>query len=258
MDFFTCCNMIADDVSVCIHPFIGTREGDRILRAGADNTPTRVIDDIAESCILKQIEKHMLCARVVSEEAGIISMPGPAGTIFLDPLDGTYNALATIPFYALSISFALNGEILKAFVKDLANNEIFTAEKGKGAFLNGTRIHVSHTADLGTSALCMYGLKKQRADLLDLSSIIRRSRQFGAIALELCYVAAGRLDGFIDIRGMLRVTDAAAGVLVCQEAGGEVTDTDKNPIPFPDAVSIKSNLIATNRILHSDVISHLR
>ncbi len=258
MDFFNCCNTIADEVSICITPLIGTKEGDRIVRTGADNTPTKVIDEIAEVCILNLIAKYQLCARVVSEEAGVVTMPGKDGTIFLDPLDGTFNALAAIPFYALSIAYAENGVIKKAFVRDLAHKETFTADIGKGAYVNGIPIKVSDTKELSRSALCMYRRKSHHAQIAHLNQQIRRSRQFGASALEICYVAAGRLDGFVDIRGMLRVTDVAAGVLICKEAGGEATDWNGNPIFFPDAVSIENCLIATNKILHTEIISCIR
>lgn len=258
MDFFYCCEVIADEVYTCTKPLIGTKEGDRIVRIGADNTPTKVIDEVAETCILTILRKYKLCARVVSEEAGVVEMTGKEGTVFLDPIDGTFNALAGIPFYALSIAFARDGVIQKAFVRNLAHNETFTAEIGKGAFVNGTPIHVSETKELNHSSLCMYGRKSHYGQISTLFQDIRRSRQFGASALELCYVAAGRLDGFIDIRGSLRVTDAAAGVLICREAGGEVTDSNGNAILFPDAVSIESCLMATNSTLHRDIIAYFR
>jgi myo-inositol-1(or 4)-monophosphatase len=87
---------------------------------------------------------------------------------------------------------------------------------------------------------------------------IRRWRLFGASALELCYVGCGRIDGFIDLRGTLRVTDAAAGMLVCTEAGGMVTDLEGNQIRFPNEVTIGRCLVATNTMLHYKVIEYLR
>ena len=86
----------------------------------------------------------------------------------------------------------------------------------------------------------------------------RRWRHFGASALELCYVGCGRIDGFIDVRGTLRVTDAAAGILICEEAGGQVTDLEGNDLVFPDEVTVGRSLVATNGVLHNKVVEYLR
>ncbi|HJK62725.1 MAG TPA: fructose-1,6-bisphosphatase, partial [Methanocorpusculum sp.] len=83
-------------------------------------------------------------------------------------------------------------------------------------------------------------------------------RLLGASALELCYVACGRLDGFVDLRNTLRVTDAAAGILICREAGGRVTLPDGSPVESPDNVAAGRCLVATNRVIHRKVIEYLR
>jgi len=94
--------------------------------------------------------------------------------------------------------------------------------------------------------------------VMQLGQKIRRWRLFGASALELCYVGCGRIDGFIDLRGTLRVTDAAAGMLVCTESGGKVSDLNGNEICFPNEVTIGRCIIATNRVLHHKVVEYLR
>jgi len=94
--------------------------------------------------------------------------------------------------------------------------------------------------------------------VMQLGMKIRRWRLFGASALELCYIGCGRIDGFIDLRGTLRVTDAAAGMLVCTEAGGTVSDLEGRTIRFPDEVTIGRCLVATNGTLHHKVIEYLR
>jgi myo-inositol-1(or 4)-monophosphatase len=91
-----------------------------------------------------------------------------------------------------------------------------------------------------------------------LGQKIRRWRLLGASALELSYIGCGRIDGFVDLRGTLRVTDAAAGMLVCTEAGGTVSDLNGNDIHFPDEVTIGKCMVATNGILHQKVIEYLR
>ncbi|PWR74085.1 fructose-1,6-bisphosphatase [Methanospirillum lacunae] len=258
MDFFSACNSMAVSVRNAITPLCGTEEGGRVIGIGADGTPTKYIDKVAEDIIISTLREYGLCKTLISEEIGKISIGGEKGTIFLDPVDGTYNATMSIPFYALSIAYAEEGHILQAFVQNLATGEVFTAKKGGGAFLDGHLICVSQTSDLQTSAMSIYGKHFQQDRIFNLMQKIRRFRQFGASALEISYVAAGRIDGFVDLRKTLRVTDAAAGVLICEEAGGIVTDLDGRSISFADEVTIGTCLIATNGHLHRKVIEYLR
>ena len=97
-----------------------------------------------------------------------------------------------------------------------------------------------------------------RRVMMQLGHKIRRWRLLGASALELCYIGAGRIDGFVDLRGTLRVTDAAAGMLVCTEAGGKVSDLNGDPLNFPEEVTVGRCIIATNGVLHHKVIEYLR
>jgi myo-inositol-1(or 4)-monophosphatase len=106
--------------------------------------------------------------------------------------------------------------------------------------------------------MSVYGRKFDTTRMMQLGQKIRRWRLLGASALELCYIGCGRIDGFVDLRGTLRVTDAAAGMLVCTEAGGKVTDLDGMTIRFPEEVTIGRCLIATNGLLHHKVIEYLR
>ncbi|WP_321508339.1 bifunctional fructose-bisphosphatase/inositol-phosphate phosphatase [uncultured Methanoregula sp.] len=258
MDFFSACNDMASDVTESISDLVGTAEGGITLKMGADKTPTKKIDQVAEDCVLHYLQENSLCSLLISEEAGRVEMDGGEGTIFLDPVDGTFNALAGIPFYALSLAYAREGVIEKAFVRNLAFEETFTAELGVSARCNGKSIHTSDIANLDECAVSVYGRKFNPSGVMHLGQKIRRWRLLGASALELCYVASGRIDAFIDLRGTLRVTDAAAGMLICAEAGGRVTDLEGNKIQFPDDVSIGRCLIATNGIVHHKVIEYLR
>jgi myo-inositol-1(or 4)-monophosphatase len=106
--------------------------------------------------------------------------------------------------------------------------------------------------------MSIYGRKFDPTRVMQLGQKIRRWRLLGASALELCYVGCGRIDGFIDLRDTLRVTDAAAGMLICTEAGGMVSDLNGNPVQFPDEVTAGRCLIATNGAVHHKVIEYLR
>lgn len=258
MDFFVCCNELADAVTEAIAPFVGNPEGGEQTGMGADGTPTQRIDQVAESCILAYLDDHPLARTLVSEEAGRVNLGGGSGTLFLDPIDGTYNAVTGIPFFALSIAYAEDGVIRNAYVRDLAGGETFSAEKGKKAFLDGKPITVSATTALERSVLSIYGRKFDPGRVLNLGQKVRRWRLLGASALELCYIGCGRIDGFIDLRGTLRVTDAAAGMLVCTEAGGVVSDLEGNPLVFPDEVTIGKCMVATNGRMHRKIIEYLR
>lgn len=258
MDFFAACCEMADLVNENIRDLVGTPEGGKVMRMGADRTPTQRIDDAAEACIIQYLNEHDLCACLISEEAGIVELGDGEGEIFLDPVDGTFNAVAGIPFYALSIAHARNGIVQHAFVRNLATGETFTAVQGRGAQCDGVPIHVSPVSRLDACAMSIYGRKFDPAWMMQLGQKIRRWRLFGASALELCYVGGGRIDGFVDLRGTLRVTDAAAGILVCTEAGGEATDPGGQPLVFPREVHIGRCMVATNHVLHSKVIEYLR
>ena len=258
MNFLSACDEMAVRVRDEIRPFVGSPNGGEILRMGADHTPTERIDQVAEDCVIRYIREHALCAMIISEEAGKVPIGGGKGTIFLDPVDGTYNAVTGIPFYALSLAWAEGGIIRKAFVQDLATGETFTAVRGKFARCNGKPIRVSSTARLDKCAMSIYGRKFDPTRMMQLGHKIRRWRLLGASALELCYVGAGRIDGFVDLRGTLRVTDAAAGMLICTEAGGFVSDINGDPLDFPEEVTVGRCIVATNSVLHHKVIEYLR
>lgn len=258
VEFFTFCEEIGKEVSEAIYDLIGTAEGWEITKMGADGTPTRTIDQIAEDRVLDRLLVDGYYQTLISEEVGKKNLGGSFGTIFLDPIDGTYNAAHGLPFYALSIALAEGGKICKGYVKDLSHGDTFTASRGGGAWFNGKPIHVSSTRSLTESAMSVYGKKFDPGQMLHLGQKIRRWRLLGASALELCYVASGRIDGFIDLRKTLRVTDAAAGILICEEAGGKVSDIEGNILIFPEEVTVGKTLVATNRNLHGKVIEYLR
>lgn len=258
MDFFSACARIAELVEEDIAPYSGVPEGGKVVRMGADRTPTKLIDQVAEDAVIGYLRENALCSLLISEEAGKVEFQGGKGTIFLDPVDGTFNAVAGIPFYALSLAWAEDGVVKKGYVRNLASGETFTAEKGNGAFCNNRPLNVSSVSRLDACAVSVYGRKFDPSCVLQLGQKIRRWRLLGASALELCYVGAGRIDAFIDLRGTLRVTDAAAGMLVCTEAGGTVTDREGEELDFPEDVTVGRSLVATNSLLHSKVIEYLR
>lgn len=258
LEFIHCCEEMAEILECAIADHIGNPSGGNIVRMGADGTPTKRIDEIAEDVIIEYLQSHRLCNKLISEEKGVVQLGGNEGTIFLDPIDGTFNAVSGIPFFALSIAYAHDGDVQAGYVKDLAHGECFSAVKGRGAYLNGRRIRVSGTKLLEKSTMSLYGRKFNPATVLRLGRKIRRWRLLGASAIELCYVASGRLDGFVDLRGTLRVTDAIAGMLICREAGGIVTDNHGDHLEFSEQITVGKCLVATNGTVHQKVIQYLQ
>ncbi len=147
----------------------------------------------------------------------------------VDPLDGTTNFVHKIPCYAVSIALEKNGEILLGVVIEVCRNELFWAAKNKGAFLNGSKISVSPTTELGESLIAtgfpIYNFTYQEQYLSILRELMKKThgiRRIGAAAADLCYLACGRFDAFFEYN--LSPWDVAAGALIVKEAGGKVSD----------------------------------
>ena len=179
---------------------------------GKDGTPTKLIDKVAEDTAFEILRREKVT--VVSEEAGVVGEGDVV--VALDPLDGTFNATRGIPIYSISLCFSNSFKLKDTFfgyVYNLATSTEYYADYE--AYRNGERIEVSDTQDLYCNAIVYY--PKARYPF-------KRMRVFGSAALELCFVADGSFDCFIDVRGLLRVYDIAAGVYIAEKAGAVVTD----------------------------------
>ncbi len=174
----------------------------------------------------------------------------------VDPLDGTVNFAHRFPFFAVSVALEKDGELLLGVVLDSVHDELFTAVRGGGAFLNGARIRVSETRDL-RRALLATGFPYDVDRVPEAVEYFRRVltlgvpvRRPGAAALDLAYVAAGRIDGFWEMK--LNPWDVAAGVLLIQEAGGRVSDFSGAPYRLDSPY-----LVATNGHVHEALLARL-
>ena len=171
-----------------------------------------------------------------------------------DPLDGTTNYAHGLPIFCSSLALQLDGQTVVGAIYDPTRAELFTAERGAGAFLNGQRLHVS-SADAMIDALLVtgfpYDVHKQTADLVTMFGAFlgraRAVRRLGSAALDLCYVAAGRFDGYWEQH--LWPWDVAAGALVVTEAGGAVTGMDGSA--FDPAAA---HLVASNGRVHDAML----
>jgi len=257
-DFIRICQNAALRVEEALVSLIGTEYGAEALCMGADNTPTERLDKIAEDIIIDEFKKNRVSHYVLSEEAGMVDIGGDEGIVYLDPVDGSHNAGIGIPFYALSAALSDGDHVVVGYVRNLANHETFTAIRGHGAFIDGALIHAPSKSELNQSTICVHARPIDLKNLIDNGVVSKKTRILGAAALELCYVACGRIDCFLDLRGTLRVTDAAAAILVLEEAGCIVTQPNGDMLDFPNDVRYGRSLIGANKKLHSQILELLR
>jgi myo-inositol-1(or 4)-monophosphatase len=209
-------------------------------------------DRAAEDAIVSMIH-HTFPRHDILAEEGEYSSHGSDYLWIIDPLDGTTNYAHGFPWFAVSIALAVAGEIILGVVYNPFHREFFIAEKGKGVFLNDVELRVSTTARLDHALLATgfpYDRKTSPANNYDhfvnFQQAARACRRTGSASLDLAYTAAGRLDGFWEMK--LKPWDMAAGILMVQEAGGRVTDFDQAPLQLHG-----QECLASNGIIHDDM-----
>jgi len=172
----------------------------------------------------------------------------------VDPIDGTVNFAHGFPFYAVSIALEVRGELELGVVLDSSRDELFWARRGQGAFLNGRPIEVSQTGELIGSLLATgfpYDVKKDRENLVYFERVLEKGltvRRPGAAALDLCYVAAGRLDGFWEVK--LKPWDVAGALAVLREAGAVVTGLEGEEYRLGNRY-----IVASNGLIHEELLA---
>ncbi|KZC16339.1 MULTISPECIES: inositol monophosphatase family protein [unclassified Rhodanobacter] len=202
------------------------------------------VDKLAEAEIIKELRRAYPDHAILAEESGAIGK-GPL-TWVIDPLDGTHNYLRGIPHFSVSIALLEKGVPIHAVVFDPLRDELYTASKGDGAYINDRRMRVSKRENLGGAMIATGFPFRQREHLaaqLDMTRAILGQaediRRSGSAALDLAYTAAGRYDGYFEIG--LKPWDMAAGVLLVHEAGGRYCD-----FAGRDGLPASGNLIAGN------------
>ncbi len=184
------------------------------------------IDHRSEAYLVGEINRSFPGHRILAEEGG--GEDGGRDQWYIDPLDGTVNYAHGIPFFCVSIAYAAGGELTLAAVYDPMRDELFSAERGKGAMLNGRTLQAGRQTVLARSLLVTgfpYDVRKKKENNLDhfvrLTMLAQGVRRLGSAALDLCYVAAGRFEGYWELS--LQPWDLAAGALIAREAGAKVT-----------------------------------
>ncbi len=214
-------------------------------------------DRLSEEMLLSKIRSHYPDHDILTEESAGIQR-GSSCRWIIDPLDGTTNYSHGYPVFCVSVGFEQEGETILGVVYNPMMGELFAAERGKGAFLNGRRIEVSNTRELTRSLLATgfpYDIRENPDNNINYFNVLalraQAIRRAGAAALDLAYVAAGRFDGFWELK--LHPWDTAAGRLLVLEAGGRVTDL------FGGEFSLRSpHVLATNGLIHEVMADILR
>lgn len=207
-------------------------------------------DKASEKFIITNIKKHFPDHGIVSEESGITNANKKIRW-FIDPLDGTTNFAHSFTAFAVVIALEINQKTEIGVVYNPCLKELFTAERGKGAYLNGKKIHVSKTPDLDHSLLATgfspaYAAKNMKY-FRTLMPLCHGVRRMGAAAIDLCYTACGRFDGYWEFG--LYPWDIAAGALIVEEAGGKATNCDGSPLSL-----FKKNILSSNKRIHGELL----
>jgi len=230
-----------ENVKEHIQPILTTlKKPQPDLGVGAGGDKMKLVDIVAEKAIVETLLQSDLSFTLVSEESGIQKYGAAPDDCFVtvDPIDGTTNFVRRLPFYCTSIAVSNTPKLSSVFaacVTDLYHGVTYMAFEGKSqAFRNGEEIKPSSSTTLDEAVIGVdlntYKMKAATSQLESLLHEAKHIRHFGANALELCYVAEGLTDAFVDIRGKLRTTDVAAGFFILKKAGGLVTSPDGEPV----------------------------
>jgi myo-inositol-1(or 4)-monophosphatase len=215
-------------------------------------------DRRAEEMLYSDLAKARPGYGFIGEEGGNRIGDDKTHTWIVDPLDGTTNFLHGIPHFAISIGLQREGTMIAGVIYNPANDELYTAERGKGAFLNDQRLRVAGRRKLADSVIAC-GLphigrgdfESSRAELAEIQPRVAGLRRFGAASLDMAFVAAGRLDGYWERN--LQAWDMAAGQIILRESGGIVSGIEGDDDPLKTG-----NVICGNEFIHAELVKILK
>ncbi|HHX01212.1 MAG TPA: inositol monophosphatase [Firmicutes bacterium] len=214
-------------------------------------------DRASEALLIRAITNTHPQHAILTEEGGKLGNPDSDYLWVIDPLDGTTNFAHRLPYFSVSIALLEKTEPILAVVYNPIADEMFAAEAGSGAWLNDHPIRVSRTTDLKSSLLCTgfpYDMRLEQNNTANYANLVMQTQgvlRLGSAALDLCYVACGRLDGFWEFH--LKPWDMAAGALIVAEAGGMVTGIAK-----PQFDLNTGEIAASNGLIHQALLEQLQ
>lgn len=225
---------------------------------GGFNNLVSYVDKESEKLLVSALHKLLPSAGFVTEEGTVEQSKNQEFSWIIDPLDGTTNFLHGLPLYAISIALAQNNQPILGVVYNVVPDECFHAIKGGKAYLNNREIHVSRIAHLRESLLATgfpyYHLDKSEVYLDIIKEFLAKShgiRRLGSAAIDLAYVACGRLEGFFEYN--LNAWDVAAGAFIVQQAGGKVTDFKEGSNHI-----FGGELCASNTAIHNEMLGIIK
>lgn len=254
----------SDEVRRVVGRLQSREERGRVVGTGAAGDETLLADREAERVIVGALSK-MEGVRILSEEAGEVANKNAKFVAVVDPLDGSSNFERRIPFYCTSVAIAAGSRLADlrfGLVRNLVNGDSYYAERGRGATKNGRRIATSTTSELREAVLAV---DLSRTDERTFSGLARaitsaeRQVHFGANALELCLLAEGMIDGFVDVRGKTRIVDFAGGYLIAKEAGAVFSGREGEELAPKLEMRERFGVVASaNPILHRRIMNALK
>ncbi len=237
---------LAKEIFSAVHPLLGTAKSREVLGLGFGGDKTRFIDAVSEEAVIRNLEKKGFSCILIGEECGVKEIgPSPQFYLVLDGVDGTTNATRGIGFASASIAISPTRwlrDIEAAVVIDLYNGGIYSAEKGEGAKFNGKPIKTSNIKTLEEAVLSI-DISRSPGSIEKIAPLVSKARgvrALGAASLEICHVASGLLDAYVDARGKLRTMDFAAGMLIVKEAGGIFLQPNGEDIPNVQLTELQS------------------
>lgn len=257
MNELTKIKQVAVEAALEAGKYILTRR-DTVKEISYKNGITDLVTDVdkkSESMIIGKIKSKYPGHSILAEESGLDNMDSEVKWI-IDPLDGTTNFAHSLPIFCVSIGVMLKDQIKIAVVYDPNRDELFIAEEGHGAFLNSNKISVSGNARVEESLISTgfaYDMKKKAENIEKFTVVINHAqavRRPGSAAIDLCYVACGRFDGFWEAH--LSPWDTAAGQLLVKEAGGKISQFNNE-----DYTIFDKEILATNCHIHDEMIDLL-
>ncbi len=215
-------------------------------------------DKRTEKILIEELSKARPGYGFLGEEGGVLKGADATHRFIIDPIDGTTNFMHGIPHFAISIGLEREGQLVAGLVFNPVTDDLFTAEKGHGAYLNNKRLRVAARKELASSVIATglpflgkEGHARAGAEMAEVMNVTAGIRRFGSASLDLAYVAAGRFDGFWE--RSLQAWDIAAGIVLVREAGGMVSDLNGGA----DMLN-GGTVLAANENLHPQMLKLLK
>ena len=242
---------IAKEIEREILPYFGRKDKSYVVGKSPSGDETEIFDKISEDIALKYLKP--LDVNIVSEELGIIDK-GSEWTVVIDPIDGSFNFINGIPFFAFCFGVFKNGEPYYGLTYEFLTKRFYEAHKGKGAYLNKKRIRVK---EFNQKNIIISYYPNKNMDLEKLRNKVKKVRIFGAFGLEMCYVAKGTLDAVFDVRPKVRPVDISSSYIICKEAGAVITDENGDELKFDLNATDRVSVIVANSKEMLDIILDL-